>query len=447
MKDLTVGNEYKALFFFSLPILVGNLFQQFYNVADSIIVGRILGKENLAAVGFCFQINLILVALSMGLTLGTSILISRHFGAKEEEEIGAVIDTGFIFSILLAAVVSLLGILGSRGIIRLFGVPEDTAGYAYLYLRIIFMGVIPSFLYNTMTNILRGLGDSKSPVYFLIGAALLNIALDICFVKYCNMGIAGAAYATIISQFMSFLGSFVYMHVRYPKYRIHLLHPEFRPSVLKDSLRIGIPSMTQQMFKSIGFMVLQGMVNGFGSTCMAAYAAATKIDSFAQLPALNLGQALANFTAQNRGAGKEERAKKGFKAALIVGWVITLTISLIAVPFPEVLIRLFTSEPDVLAIGKTYLRIVGLFYFVDATMQMLNGILLGYEKPFVPMISTIVSLCLMQVPAAFLLSSTALGYKGIWLATPFGWIGGVLIRYYYYRRLGKQSGGKKEGGR
>lgn len=440
MKDLTVGNEYKSLFYFSLPILIGNLFQQFYNVADSIIVGRILGKENLAAVGFCFQINLILVALSMGLTLGTSILISRHFGAKEEQEIGPVIDTGFSFSIVVSACISILGILFCGGIIQLFRVPEDTAGFAYTYLRIIFIGAVPSFLYNTITNILRGLGDSKSPVYFLIGAALLNIVLDILFVKYCNMGIAGAAYATIIAQLTSFVGSFIYMRVRYATYRIHILHPNFRFSILKDSLRIGIPSMTQQVFKSIGFMVLQGIVNGFGSTCMAAYAATSKIDSFAQLPALNLGQALSNFVAQNLGAKKEVRAKKGFKAALLMGWAITITISLIVVPFPDLLVRLFTNDPAVLEIGRTYLRIVGVFYCVDATMQMLNGILLGYEKPFVPMISTVVSLCLMQVPAALILSATSLGYIGIWIATPFGWIGGVLIRLYYYRKtVGKKQ--------
>lgn len=302
MQDLTQGSEYKALFRFMLPILVGNIFQQFYNVADSIIVGQVLGKENLAAVGFCFQINLIIVALSMGLTLGTSILVSKHYGAQELDRIGTVIDTGFLFSLVVSVLGAVVGVLSAGGILRLFQVPEDTFPYAYIYLRILFVGMVPTFLYNTMTNILRGLGDSRSPVYFLIAAALMNIVLDILFVRNLGMGIAGAAYATIASQFFSFFGSFVYMYIRYPRHRIQLLHPSLDLGVLRDSLKIGVPSMMQQVFRSLGFMTLQGMVNTFGTNCMAAYAAATKIDSFAQLPALNMGQALSNFTAQNRGA-------------------------------------------------------------------------------------------------------------------------------------------------
>lgn len=435
MKDLTVGNEFKTLFVFSLPILIGNLFQQFYNVADSVIVGRVLGKENLAAVGFCFQISLILVALSMGLTLGTGILISKYFGAREELRVRGVIDTGFTFSAGLSVCVMVAGFLFSDDLIRLFRVPQDTAVFAYTYLRIIFMGTVPSFLYNAMTNILRGLGDSRSPVYFLIAACFLNILLDIVFVKYLHMGIGGAAYATVISQVFSFLGSFIYMYFCYPQYRIHIWRPDFQLPVLRDTLRIGIPSMAQQLFRSIGFMILQGMVNGFGSACMAAYAVVSKIDSFALLPALNLGQALANFTAQNRGAKKEERAKRGFRAALLMGCTITFTITLFVLPFAEQLIGLFTKEADVIAIGKTYLWIVGAFYIVETTMQMLNGILLGYEKPFVPLISTIVSLCIMQVPAAYLLSATSLGYVGIWIAAPIGWIGGVVIRLFFYSRI------------
>lgn len=193
--------------------------------------------------------------------------------------------------------------------------------------------------------------------------------------------------------------------------------------------------MMQQLFRSIGFMTLQGMVNGFGSNCMAAYAATTKIDSFAQLPAMNLGQALSNFTAQNRGAHREDRARKGFRAALIMGMSISITISCIVVPTAPLLTRLFTTDAAVIDIGCTYLRIVGVCYGIEALMQILNGILLGYEKPFIPLISTIVSLCLMQVPAAFLLSHfTSFGYTGIWMATPFGWTGGVAIRIFYYIR-------------
>ena len=435
MQDLTKGNEFKTLFLFSLPIFIGNIFQQFYNMADSIIVGRVLGKENLAAVGFCFQINLILIALSMGLTMGAGILISRYFGAKEQEKIHTAIDTNFLFSAILSVTVCICGILLSPAILRLFQVPDDTAVYAVIYLRIIFVGAIPTFLYNTITHILRGLGDSKSPVYFLIGATLINIGLDILFVKYLSFGIAGAAIATVISQLFSFVGSFLYMRLRYTDYRIHLLRADFQPAILKASLKIGIPSMMQQLFRSIGFMTLQGMVNSFGSNCMAAYAATTKIDSFAQLPSMNLSQALANFTAQNRGARREDRARRGFRAALIMGLSISVLISCIVVPTAPHLVGLFTKDAAVIEIGRTYLKIVGISYVIEALMQVLNGILLGYEKPMVPLMSTIVSLLLMQVPAAFLLSQfTDFSYVGIWMATPFGWAGGVAIRIFYYRR-------------
>lgn len=435
MQDLTKGNEFKVLFFFSLPILIGNVFQQFYNLADSIIVGRVLGKENLAAVGFCFQINLILIALSMGLTMGVGILISRHFGAKDYTQIGVAIDTNFRFSLILSIIVCLCGLLLSPAILKLFQVPADTAGFALIYLRIIFLGAIPTFLYNTITNILRGLGDSKSPVYFLIGATLINISLDLLFVKQMNFGIAGAAVATVISQTFSFVGSLLWMHAKYKEYSIRVLHGTYESTVLKESLKIGIPSMMQQLFRSIGFMTLQGMVNSFGSNCMAAYAATTKIDSFAQLPAMNLGQALSNFTAQNRGAHREDRARRGFRAALTLGLAISITISCIVVPSAPFLIRLFGDDPAVIEIGCTYLKIVGVSYGIEALMQILNGILLGYEKPFIPLMSTIVSLCLMQVPAAFLLSQfTDFGSTGIWMATPFGWAGGVAIRIFYYMR-------------
>ena len=266
-------------------------------------------------------------------------------------------------------------------------------------------------------------------------------AVGFCFqihlilVKHCGLGIAGAAIATVISQLFSFVGSFLYMHIRYRQYPIRILHANFNPAILKASLRIGVPSMMQQLFRSIGFMSLQGMVNSFGSNCMAAYAATTKIASFAQLPAMNLGQALSNFTAQNRGAKREDRARRGFRAALIMGLAISVTISYIVVPTAPHLIRLFTNDADVIDIGITYLKIVGMSYAIEALMQILNGILLGYKKPMIPLMSTIVSLILMQVPAAFLLSSfTDFGYVGIWMATPFGWAGGVAIRIFYYMR-------------
>ncbi|MCR5666821.1 MAG: MATE family efflux transporter [Eubacterium sp.] len=433
MKDLTTGNVSKTLFFFALPILIGNIFQQCYNIADSIIVGKILGTQALAAVGFCFQFHLILIALSMGLTLGISILISRFVGEKDISQIRSMIDTGFLFSLLLSIAVTIAGIIVSPLLVRLFAVPQDTCLMAATYLRILFAGSIPIFLFNTLTNILRGLGDSKRPVYFLAAASILNIGLDLLFVKAMSLGISGAALATLLSQLFSFVGVLISMQKNYPDYKIRIVHLTLDGALLKSALRIGVPSMIQQLLRSIGFLSLQGMVNSFGSSVMAAYTAVQKIDSFALLPNLNLGQALSNFTAQNRGAKLIKRTRQGFRSGLIMGWCITIAISCIVIPLAPQIMGCFSSNEEVIAIGVGYIRIVSTFYFVETAMQILNGFLLGYEKPFMPMISTIVSLLLVQVPIAYFLSKyTGFTYTGIWIAAPFGWGSGVAIRLFYF---------------
>jgi putative MATE family efflux protein len=286
-----------------------------------------------------------------------------------------------------------------------------------------------------MTNILRGLGDSKTPMYFLIISCFINIIFNLLFIKYLNYGISGAAWATIIAQTFAFLGVFIYSSIKYPNYRIHLFHPLFKIYALKSILKYSVPSTMQEIFRSIGLMSLQIIINGFGTGCIAAYTVVSKIDSFAQLPTINLGRALTNYTAQNLGAKREDRIKKGFKAAFVIGLTVIMTITAFVLLSPDFLIKIFSRDSEVILIGRTYLRIVGMAYSVSLLMHLLNGILLGYEKTFVPMLATIISLCIIQVPSALLLSSTRLGYIGIWIATPLGWIGGVLIRYYYYRKI------------
>lgn len=436
MKDLTKENELKTIFFFSLPIFVGNLFQQLYNIADTVIVGNFLGKECLAAVGFSFQIHYLLVALSMGISMGSSILISRYFGSKDMESAKMVMDTGFIFCILLSLVIAVLGVCFSYEILLVFRVPFNLLEAANIYLKIMFVGVIPTFAYNALTNILRGIGDSKTPTYILIVAALLNIVLDILFIKAFHMGVEGAAIATVISQLLSFIVCMVYMKRHYSAFFINVFQLQFDKAELKKSLKIGTPAMIQQVFVSVGFMSLQFLINGFGTDCMAAYTAASKVDAFAEMPALNLGQAMTNFTAQNLGAKKKERVMKGGKYALIMGMAVSACISIIIVMFPSVFISIFNRDAVVIDIGNSYLRIVPTFYVIFAAMQILNGLLLGYGKSFVPMIASVCSLCCLQVPVAIVLSGTGLGYNGIWMAAPIGWFGGLLIRaiYFYYIR-------------
>lgn len=440
MKDLTQGKEWKTIFFFSLPILVGNLFQQLYNIADSVIVGNFLGKESLAAVGFSYQIHFLLVALSTGISLGTSIMVSRYFGAKAMGQVKKVVDTGFLFSAVLSAAIAVAGACSSYQILVFFRVPKDLLPMADTYLKIVFIGVIPTFAYNSLTNILRGVGDSKTPTYILIAATVINIVLDIVFITALGWGVAGAAIATVAAQSFSFVTCLLYMGKRYPQLSIRFRRLQLDWGELKKSLLIGMPAMLQQVFVSVGFMSIQFLINGFGTDCMAAYAAASKVDAFAEMPALNLGQAMTNFTAQNYGAGRTERVMKGGKSALAMGAGASALISVVIYLFPAAFISVFNRDPGVVLIGNGYLRTVAVFYIVFAAMQVLNGLLLGYGKSLIPMLASVGSLCLLQVPVAVVLSGTRLAYHGIWIAAPVGWMGGLLIRFLYFRHIaGKRA--------
>ena len=439
MKDLTQGNELKTIFYFSLPILVGNLFQQLYNVADSVIVGNFLGKESLAAVGFSYQIHFLLIALSTGISLGASVLISRYFGARAMEKVKKVVDTGFLFSVALSLFIAIAGACFSYKILVTFQVPENLLGIANTYLKIVFIGVIPTFAYNSLTSILRGIGDSKTPTYILIAATFINIVLDVFFIRALSWGVAGAAIATVIAQTFSFITCMIYMRHRYPDLFIRFWDLQLDRHELKASLVIGTPAMLQQVFVAVGFMSIQFLINGFGTDCMAAYTAASKVDTFAEMPALNLGQAMTNFTAQNYGAKKIDRVIKGGKSALVMGVGVSILISIIICLFPSAFISLFNRDSGVVEIGNGYLRTVSVFYLVFAAMQILNGLLLGYGRSLVPMIASIGSLCLLQVPTAIILSGTELAYRGIWIAAPVGWFGGLLIRFLYFQHIARKQ--------
>ena len=440
MNDLTKGNELKTILFFSMPILIGNLFQQLYNIVDSIVVGNFLGKESLAAVGFSFQINSLLVTFSMGITMGTSILVSRCMGEKDLKRVKKIMDTGIFFSLVISIFITVIGINFCESILNIFRMPIETISMANVYLKIIFVGVIPTFAYNTLTNILRGMGDSKTATNILIIAMFLNTILDVTFVAIFHMGIAGAAAATVISQFFSWISCMVYINTKYPDFRINIIKLQFDRKELNASLKIGIPTMIQQVFICIGFLTVQYMINGFGTDCIAAYTAASKIDSFAEMPSLNLGKAITNFTAQNLGAEKNDRVKKGNRVAFILCAIISIIVSIVIIVVPEIFIKMFTQDLTVIEIGKGYLRIIAGFYIVFGMMQVVNGILLGHGKTVIPMLASIISLCLLQVPVAICLSQTMFSYKGVWIATPIGWTGGFIIRFtYYYLKIVKNN--------
>lgn len=432
MKDLTTGNEAKLILTFSLPMLLGNIFQQLYNTVDSMIVGRYLGKESLAAVGASFPIMFMLVALTMGISMGATILIAQYYGAKDMERVKKTVDTTFIFLLFASLAVTVIGLTLSGKFLRFLKVPQDVLPQAQTYLNIILSGTIVTFGYNTISAILRGLGDSKTPLYFLILATLVNIVLDLIFIIYLDWGVAGAAWATIIAQSISFITALWYLRHRFEIFNIKVKEMQFDAEILGLSVKIGLPSGVQQTLVSIGMLSLQSLVNDFGKDVLAAYTVAGRIDSFASMPAMNLSAALSSFTGQNLGANKPHRVRKGYYSALIMACTIALTFTVIALTFKESLIAIFNTDSQVLAIGGRYLSIVSFFYVPFGAMFVTNGVLRGAGATSITMVFTLISQLVVRVPAAYLFSRRLMSPDGIWWAMPTGWIVGLTLSVSYY---------------
>jgi putative MATE family efflux protein len=384
MRDLTQGNETKVIIAFALPMLIGNVFQQFYTMVDSIIVGNFVGTQALAAVGIAFPVIFLMISLTMGLTMGTMVLVAQYFGAKDFVKVRAAVDTGYIILFWAGLLMSIVGVLCTDAILRLLKVPADVFADASAYLRVIFSGLLGMFGYNAISAILRGLGDSKTPLYLLIAASVANVALDLLFVVVFKWGAAGAAWATVIAQGLSFLGGMVYLNTRNEYVRFDLKTLRFEREIFKQSLRIGLPTGIQQTLVSLGMMALTRIVNGFGTTAIAAYAAASRLDSFASMPAMNLSQALSTFTGQNMGAGKTERVKRGHWSAILLGGAISVGVGASVVLFGPALMRLFTQDSAVIALGARYLLIVGASYLLFSTMFINNGVMRGAGTPSYP---------------------------------------------------------------
>lgn len=431
MRDLTQGNEIKLIFYFSLPMLIGNIFQQLYNTVDSIIVGKFIGKDALAAVGASFPIIFLLVSLVMGISMGFTVLIAQYYGAKELGNVKKTIHTGFIFLFIASLSLTVIGLLVSGPILRLLKTPSEIFVSARNYLNIIFLGMLVMFGYNSLSAILRGLGDSKTPLYFLIISTIANIILDLLFVIVFRWGVEGAAWATVIAQGVSFVLAFLYLNRSHELFRLDLKKLTFDREIFFLSFKIGLPSGIQQMLVATGAMALTRIVNSFGTDTIAAFTAAGRIDSFASMPAMNLSAALSAFVGQNLGAEKPERVKKGYLAALFISLLFSLTTTAVVFLFGPALIGLFNSDPGVITIGAQYLRIVGVFYIIFSTMFVTNGALRGAGRTIIPMFSTVLSLWLIRVPVSSYLASR-IGTDGIWWGVPAGWTMGALLSLGYF---------------
>ncbi|MFK5857393.1 MAG: MATE family efflux transporter [Bacteroidota bacterium] len=431
MKDLTTGKEGKRILNFALPMLLGNVFQQFYNIVDSIVVGKVLGDEALAAVGANFPFIFALISFVVGMAIGATVMIAQYFGAKQMDNVKRTIDTLYIFMFFASIFLTIIGIWSSEYIFKLIDLPEEVMPMAIEYFNIYALGFVFFFGFQGTSAILRGLGDSKTPVYFLVISTLVNIALDLLFVIGFGWGIAGVAAATVIAQGGAFFTIVWYINKYHSFLDFSPLKMRFHGEIFKKSLRIGLPSGFQQTFVAVGFLALYKIVNTFGVPTIAAYSIAMRIDSFAVMPAMNFSAAISTFVGQNIGANKFDRIGKGLKATLIMINSISLVVTLFSWIFAGPLMSLFTNNPEVIEIGKQYIYIVTPFYIVFSTMFIFNGVLRGAGDTLVPMIITIIALWAIRLPVSWWLSGE-IGSNGIWWGIPIAWIFGVTISYFYY---------------
>ncbi|MCG8412199.1 MAG: MATE family efflux transporter, partial [Bacteroidales bacterium] len=377
MRDLTKGKEARVILKFAMPMLLGNVFQQLYNIVDSVVVGNFIGKEALAAVGASFPIIFAFLSMIIGIASGSTIIIAQYFGAKDIEKVKRTINTLFIFLFFASIAISIVGILYSEEIFRLLKLPEEVIPQATTYFNIFMAGVIVSFGFNGTSAILRGLGDSKTPLYFLIISTVINIILDLVFVLVFKWGIAGAAYASVLAQAGAFITAIIYLNKTHKVIHFSFKNLSFDTDIFKKSIKIGLPTGMQQTFVALGMMALISIVNRFGTDVIAAYSVATRIDSLASMPAMNFAAALAAFVGQNIGAKKINRVRAGFIATLKMSSIISVIVSLTVFLFGEFIIKLFVNDPEVIRIGKEYLIIVGAFYIIFSAMFVIAGVMRG----------------------------------------------------------------------
>ena len=442
--SLTEGNITKNLLKFSLPLMVGNLLQQLYNVADTLIVGRFLGVDALAAVGSSYTLMVFLTAILLGLCMGSSAFFSIQFGKKDFDRLK---NSFFLSFVLIGAITVLLNIfvfLKIDTIIKLLQVPSEITGLMKEYLVYIFIGIFATFLYNYFANLLRAVGNSIVSLGFLAISAVLNIILDLVFVLIFHWGVKGAAIATVISQFVSGIGIMLYYFFCFPELRIQKRHIRWDLSILKEITSLSFLTCIQQSIMNLGILMVQGLINSFGTIVMAAFAAAVKIDSFAYMPVQDFGNAFSTFIAQNYGAGKEERIRKGIKSAAVCAFAFCFIVSLLVCVFARPLMCIFidATNTDIIEVGVNYLRIEATFYFGIGLLFLFYGFYRAVNKPGISVVLTIISLG-TRVTLAYLLSSIpAIGVTGIWVSVPIGWILADIAGALYYIKYKKNLLGK-----
>lgn len=439
-KNLTEGSVTKTILLFSLPMIAGNLLQQLYNIADTLIVGRFLGSGALAAVGASYTLMTFLTSIFLGLCMGSGAVFSIRYGEKNQEQLEKSIGASFLLIGITAVMVNLTVFLFIDPIMELLQVPQEIYGMMRDYLWVIFLGILATFLYNFFASVLRAVGNSVVPLVFLAACAILNIVLDLWFVLGLQWGVKGAAIATVISQYVSGIGITIYTYWKMPQFRVKAkyLHPEF--SLVKEIAQFSFLTSLQQSVMNLGILMVQGLVNSFGTVIMAAFAAAVKIDSFAYMPVQDFGNAFSTFVAQNFGAKKEARIREGIKKAVLMAMAFCIVISIGVFVFAKPLMLIFVQpeETAILAAGVEYLRIEGAFYCGIGCLFLLYGFYRAVKLPGMSVVLTVISLGTRVVLAYVLSSIEAIGVTGIWWSVPIGWALADLAGFWYYRRHKKE---------
>ena len=430
--DLTEGKVWKVIVRFALPLLVGNLLQQFYNITDSIIVGQFLGKEALAAVSASFFIYYFIISLVIGVGSGTTVVISQLFGAKQYQKVQLAFSSFFIFMLVGGIILSIAGIIFAEPVFRLTNTPEEVIPQAVAYFRIYIGGTFLFVTFNSIISILRGVGESVRPMLFILITTVLNIAFDLLFILVFKWGIEGAARATVVSQGIGMCIALAYVNNTHPLLSIKKQDMLFDWKLFKESLKIGLPTSVQQCAIALGLIALLGIVNSFGTNTLTAYGAAGKIDTIITQAILTLSGALAAFCGQNIGAGRLDRVKKGVQFTMYTNIALGLLTFAAVYLFGNEMMRIFTKDIDVVAIGKEYLLIISGFFIVHGALNVYNGALRGAGDTLFPMITSLVCLWLIRIPLAYYLSSW-LGRNGIWWAIGISITIGLIVTFVYYK--------------
>ncbi|MCL1807067.1 MAG: MATE family efflux transporter [Oscillospiraceae bacterium] len=421
LTDMTVGSPLRHIIRFSIPLLIGNFFQQCYSIADSVIVGNTIGTEAQAAVSTGMPVHFLTTALFIGLSIGATIILSQNYGAKEMETVRRIIRTMVTFILAISIPLTVTGILITPPLMRILGVPEETMDMAVSYISVLFIGLTGSLGYNINAGILQGLGDSRTPLRFLMISTVINIALDLLFLLGFGWGITAVAVATVIAQGFSWLYGIWYIQRQYPELELSLFKLGIDKTIFKKILRVGLPSSIQQSLFSVGMLLLQNLVNRGGPAFMAGHRNATLIDAFVFLPVFSFFNALTTFTGQNMGVRQIARVKQGLKSTMAVTLSVYAVIAALTIIFGRFLLGLFNPDPDVIDSGMRYIYSVIPFSFIVIIQFMLVAVMRGSGQMMVPLITTILGFIAVRTPSAYILAHY-FGLNYIFYSYAIGWV-------------------------